>query len=45
VQRSKPEPLRPDRSRSEGTPSPIERAERWGTDLWLLWSVCQSDPL
>jgi hypothetical protein len=30
VQRSKPETLRPDEFRSEGTPSFSERAERWG---------------
>jgi hypothetical protein len=28
VQRSKPEAMRPDGSRSEGTPSPSERAAR-----------------
>jgi hypothetical protein len=45
VQRSKPEAMRPDELRSEGTPSFSERAERWGTDLWFLWGVCQRDSL
>ncbi|VVP37938.1 hypothetical protein PS898_04667 [Pseudomonas fluorescens] len=45
VQRSKPEAMPPDQFRSEGTPSPSERAERRGPDLWFLWGVCQRDSL
>ncbi|CAI8807139.1 hypothetical protein EMIT0347P_20263 [Pseudomonas sp. IT-347P] len=37
MQRSKPETLRPDQSRSEGTPSPSERAERRSKPFWLLF--------
>ncbi|MCO7628813.1 hypothetical protein NJC08_20525, partial [Pseudomonas fluorescens] len=37
VQRSKPEALRPDQSRSEGTPSPSEWAERRSKPFWLLF--------
>ena len=37
VQRSQPEALRPDQSRSEGTPSPSERAERRSKRFWLLF--------
>ena len=36
VQRSKPEAMRPDEFRSEGTPSFSEWAERWGKPFWLL---------
>ena len=36
MQRSKPEALRPDQSRSEGTPSLSERAERRSKTFWLL---------
>ena len=35
VQRSKPEAMRPDGSRSEGTPSLSEWAERWGKPFGL----------
>ena len=37
VQRSKPEAMRPDQSRSEGTPSLSERAERWGKRFLLTF--------
>ena len=36
MQRSKPEALRPDQYRSEGTPSLSERAERRSKRFWLL---------
>ncbi|MFJ4251918.1 hypothetical protein [Pseudomonas sp. NPDC089741] len=36
MQRSKPEAMRPDEFRSEGTPSFSEWAERWGKPFWLL---------
>jgi hypothetical protein len=39
VQRSKPEAMRPDEFRNEGTPSPSERAERWGKALGYLFGV------
>ena len=37
VQRSKPEAMRPDEFRNEGTPSPSERAERWGKRFLLTF--------
>ena len=37
MQRSKPEAMRPDGSRSEGTPSPSERAERRGKPFFAYF--------
>jgi hypothetical protein len=36
VQRSKPEAMRPDEFRNEGTPNFSEWAEPWGKPFWLL---------
>jgi hypothetical protein len=45
VQRSKPEAMRPDEFRNEGTPSPSERAERWGKAFWVTFSASgKGDP-
>jgi hypothetical protein len=44
VQRSKPEAMRPDRSRSEGTPSPSERAERRSKPFWVLFRRLEKVP-
>jgi len=42
VLRSKPEAMRPDEFRSEGTPSFSERAERWGKRFLLTFlDVCK----
>ena len=37
VQRSKPEAMPPDETRNEGTPSPSERAERWGKPFFAYF--------